>query len=454
MAKANKQSIENSQDNNIINGSPTKEFFISMLIKDITLRDAIGDLIDNSVDAAKKNANSRDNLKGFWIKVTANESRFEIHDNCGGIEAKIAQEYAFKFGRDKEHKLSPYSIGQFGIGMKRAFFKIGNNIELKSTALKSSFDLSINVGKWRDNNDNWNFTLTNKQIKNTALNKTSTRINITSLSDDAKANFGAKAFHTSLKDEIEREHIYHLNKGLKIYINDNELSARELKFASNVEFKPAHWHHKFENGLKVTVYAGVGEDKGNEGGWYIFCNERLITGPNTTEDTGWTGSGKDGVALYHDQFYRFRGYVFFDAADASMLPWNTTKTGMNLDSPEYKFVRQNMISLMRPVMTFMNQLKKEKEKNTPESEQILNNKIKKTPIVSLTKVIADRTKFSKVFTYPTVKVKIDKTGEGKISYNKPYKKIDKIKEKLGITTLADVGSYTFDYYYQNEIGDK
>ena len=442
-----------NQADNIIDGSPTKEFFITMLIKDINLRDAIGDLIDNSVDAAKFNTKNPTSLKGFYIKVTANKTRFEIEDNCGGIEVDIAQEYAFKFGRDKKYKLNPHSIGQFGIGMKRAFFKIGNHIDLNSVAQKSSFNMHIAVSDWRKNENDWNFVLDRKMIQKSPLDKCGTRITVTNLSEDAKANFDLASFHTSLKDEIEREHIYHLSKGLQIYINDKELNSRELKFSSNSEFKPAHWHHKFESGLKVDVYAGVGEDKGSEGGWYIFCNDRLITGPDTSADTGWTGIGKDGVAIYHDQFYRFRGYVFFDSVDASKLPWNTTKTGMNLDSHEYKYVRQQMINMMKPVMTFMNLLKKEKEKNTPDSERQLNNKIANVPVVNLTKIIANKTKLEKIFTYPVVKVKISKTGNGKITYSKPYEQIDKVKSRLGLTRLPDIGEYTFDYFYKNEIED-
>ena len=39
-------------DKKIINAAPTKELFISMLIRDVTLRDAIGDLLDNCIDGA------------------------------------------------------------------------------------------------------------------------------------------------------------------------------------------------------------------------------------------------------------------------------------------------------------------------------------------------------------------------------------------------------------------
>jgi hypothetical protein len=65
------------------------------------------------------------------------------------------------------------------------------------------------------------------------------------------------------------------------------------------------------------------------------------------------------IPKYHNQYARFRGFVFFDCDDASLLPWNTTKTAMSMDSPLYKAVRQQMITMMRPVITFLNQLKEE-----------------------------------------------------------------------------------------------
>ena len=39
---------------NIIEGSPTKQFFIDMITRDISIEDAIMDLIDNSIDGANR----------------------------------------------------------------------------------------------------------------------------------------------------------------------------------------------------------------------------------------------------------------------------------------------------------------------------------------------------------------------------------------------------------------
>ena len=41
---------------NIIEGSPTKQFFIDMITRDISIEDAIIDLLDNSIDGANRMA--------------------------------------------------------------------------------------------------------------------------------------------------------------------------------------------------------------------------------------------------------------------------------------------------------------------------------------------------------------------------------------------------------------
>ena len=77
-----------------ITSEPTKNLFITMLVKDLTLKDAIEDLVDNSVDAAKHIAKDPNNLNGFHIEIQLNKAGFEIKDNCSGLEAEDARNNA------------------------------------------------------------------------------------------------------------------------------------------------------------------------------------------------------------------------------------------------------------------------------------------------------------------------------------------------------------------------
>jgi hypothetical protein len=53
--------------------------------------------------------------------------------------------------------------------------------------------------------------------------------------------------------------------------------------------------------------------------------------------------------------------VFFDSNSPSALPWNTTKTGVDTDSPLWRSVQAEMLKLMRPIITFLNAVKNEKD---------------------------------------------------------------------------------------------
>ncbi|PHK27312.1 hypothetical protein VF13_41695, partial [Nostoc linckia z16] len=87
-------------DHNVIEGNPTKTFFIEMITRDISIRDAILDLLDNSIDGANRiNPESYSNL---YVEITINKDSFEVKDNCGGFSLETAKKYAFRFGRPDE----------------------------------------------------------------------------------------------------------------------------------------------------------------------------------------------------------------------------------------------------------------------------------------------------------------------------------------------------------------
>jgi len=122
----------------MIDASPTKDFFISMLVKDIPLIRAVIDLVDNSIDGARRIRDDK-NYDGLWINLELSQDRFKIADNCGGIPLEVAQKYAFRFGRPSDAPQTEYSVGQFGVGMKRAIFKFGNRFKVISSHPEAYF---------------------------------------------------------------------------------------------------------------------------------------------------------------------------------------------------------------------------------------------------------------------------------------------------------------------------
>lgn len=460
-------------DPNKIDARPTKELFINMLILDLRLRDAIGDLVDNSVDAARTiigQAQQMDQSPDVLleslrydelaIKMTLSPTQFIIEDNCGGMEASVARDFAFRFGRDAGAPPTPGSVGRFGIGMKRALFKLGKKFQIKSVAKNSSFTIKVDVEDWSSKSAwDFDFSQLRENLPDANPRDRGLRIEVTDLNPDVANLLGTTAFESDLGDELSSENQFNINRGLTISVNSKDLPAKALVMLSSPDFKAGRFKETYlvrdESGedvdVNVHIIAGIGEAELADGGWYIFCNDRLVAGAEQTGVSGWTGQYSDGVAKYHDQFERFRGYVFFSSVNAEVLPWNTTKTSMNMDSRLYREVRAKMIEMMRPVITFLNLLKKEKEGGNPAENQPLNLKVSQTSAVSVLEIPEDQqdTKFVPPTAPPPVRAE---SNEQKIGYAAPKVKIDKVKKSLKVTTLKEVGELTFEYYYQNEVG--
>lgn len=456
-------------DKSIINAAPTKELFISMLIRDVTLRDAIGDLLDNCIDGALK-LRPNGYYKGLKVEIELDTTKghFKINDNCGGIPVDIAREHAFRFGRNS-HKVqhTKHSVGVFGIGMKRALFKLGKKFSVESVSNNSSFDMEVDVDQWKDlkvnDIESWQFVFNNyKEGLKTEYpaQKRGTKITVTNLNKDVIESFKTDQDLDELIKELEREHLYSIDKGLKITINGRLLKAPELRLLASRAIKPSIWEHGTGK-VKVRIVAGVSEQEkyGPNGGWYVFGNNRLILGPDHTEKTGWGVKKPIRIPEYHSQFYRFRGYVFLSAEDPQDLPWNTSKTNMDLDSPVYRTILQQMILMMRSVIDFLNKLHDEKNafekgliRTTPLQRAIETSKSYELSAVLTTKKLTSNNLF--IFPEPAERVVSKKPKPIWIRFEITSKESDLIKGYFENDDLGKIGREIFDYFLVREVGTK
>ncbi|MEH2226452.1 O-methyltransferase [Nostoc sp.] len=255
-----------SDNPRLIHAEPTKDLFIYMLVRDIPLIRAIIDLVDNSVDGAT-HLQSNENYEGLWIKILVNEEYFQIQDNCGGITVNDAEEYAFKFGRANDAELTPKSIGRFGIGMKRAFFKIGKKFTVESTTSSSKFVVSEDVEEWKKK-DEWTFEFSEVQEDSDyESNDIGTRILIEKLHENVSDDLGLENFISQLKQELTIAYSLKINKGLSISINDEVLSPTPLNFRTSDTIKVAKFEkeynyfgsHEIDTPVQVRLYAGVSD---------------------------------------------------------------------------------------------------------------------------------------------------------------------------------------------------
>lgn len=440
--------------NKKIDASPTKDFFISILVRDIKLVDAISDLVDNCVDGARR-LRLDGNYNGLHLTLEAKPECFVIADNCGGISAKIAREYAFRFGRPVNVENTPHSIGQFGVGMKRALFKMGGIIKIESTSPDSKFVINIDVDAWKSpehvdehGKERWDFEFeTLEENMSNPVEKCQTIITVTKLHEGIANEFKLENFVTRLIANIEEAHQSAIGNGLEIVVNEIDLKYRQSSLLSSKIIQPCFKTlgiQSKEKPVTVRVYAGISDAKLIDAGWYVFCNDRLVLRADKSQATGWDQE-INGVHMPkpHYQFARFRGYVFFDSDSADVLPWNTTKNGVDIESSLFQRAKLEMINAMRPVIDFLNSLDNEMDTEST----VLQAKVNEAKPALLRNITA-----SMVFVYPKVtdaNIANETPKEGRISYLASYDEIDRIKELTGCKSNPSVGLATFNYFLKS-----
>ncbi len=428
-----------------------------MLGKDLSLRRAILDLIDNSIDGAKRlRGNAR--LDGLWIRIETTPSTFKITDNCGGISVDIARNYAFRFGRPVEMEATPHSIGQFGVGMKRSLFKLGKQFEIESVTKFSKFIIDVNVDEWKLN-PKWEFEFKELQegVEN-SLDSIGTKITVTSLHSAVSNEFTLENFIAQLRNDLASAYSNFIAQGLSITLNVTPVNFYPTDLLTSKDLQPAYqevtMNEQDKLPLTIKMYTGIGKSEPQDAGWYIYCNGRLVLGPDQTIVTGWGEKGSNSIPKFHNQFSRFRGYVFFDSDDASRLPWNTLKTGVDTDSVEYRGIRQKMLSMARPVIDFLNELDNEKDTGDTQRTNLVE-KAEKAKETTKAEVALPLFEFKiedakPVFKPTGLELGVLKPKEVTISYKRPIQDVEKIKECLKVTNYREVGEKTFEYYKDME----
>ncbi len=436
----------------VVSALPTKALFVDMLTKDISLPSAIMDLIDNCVDGALR-VRGKDSLGGLVVNLTVNDREFQIKDNCGGIPLDIARNYVFRIGRPPDAPSVEGSVGLFGVGMKRALFKLGRRFEVYSRSNGDSFSVKVDVDSWQKEEE-WEFPLNVESgAEIDSKRESGTSIRVLQLSTGVSSQFGLPSFTSKLLSEISARHQTYLERGLTITVNEETVVATMVKFG----YIPNRLHPAYEemriNNVTVKLFSGIGEGgppARNEAGWYVYCNGRMVVRADQTELTGWGTFGTNRIPRYHHQFARFRGCAFFNSVDPSKLPWNTTKDGLDVEAELYRTVRLRMASHMRPVITFLNRLDAELDQ-PDEDKRVLGAMLDEADYVipaSIPKLDSGRKFF---FESPTPKA--IPALNTRISFSRPRSAVDAVKRCLRVRTNREVGERTFDWYLENECED-
>jgi hypothetical protein len=360
-------------ESDVVNASPTKSFFVRMLTRDIALSDAILDLIDNSLDGALRlSAGRNPEYDKYIIKITLNSDRFQIEDNCGGIPRDIAINYAFKMGRDPddERDSDTETIGSYGIGMKRAIFKMGKSAVVKTMHDKDSYQIPI-AETWLNEQDWTKLPLE----KISSLGFVGTVIEVEKLYDGVSKHFRSESFKNELISSIGHHFTSFIEKGLVVKVNDIKVEPSFIRILmSNSNKGPApYFYKKTIDDVEVTITVGLNasdgissDDEGGDdtnpfteprtlvsSGWTIFCNDRAIIVGDKTRLTGWG----DGLPLFHAQFSIITGIVDFRSTNVDKLPITTTKRDLDTSSDIWLETRNKMKEGLRIWVNYTNKWK-------------------------------------------------------------------------------------------------
>ena len=193
----------------------------------------------------------------FWHRIGL---RFWI--TVAGFQ-KTSPRDAFMLGRpDLRQDAKLETVGVYGIGMKRAIFKMGRHCVVTSQPDTGPYKVEI-TSEWLEEDGNWKLPLTEIAKK---FPDDGTRIAVTDLYDGVSRQFDEKksSFVSDLVKEISRLYALIIEKGFKVYVNSKKevepvdlvlLTPNELAKGRGPQIEPYVFVGDFE-GVHIDLVVG------------------------------------------------------------------------------------------------------------------------------------------------------------------------------------------------------
>ena len=366
---------------NQANAQPSKRFFVDMLVRDIELADALLDLLDNCVDGILRNTDpdpaDPEPYAPYWANFVIGPDHFQLDDNCGGIPIDLARKKAFAIGKPDPitGEDAKATVGMYGIGMKRAIFKLGRNAAVRSWS-DEPFEVTINAA-WLAS-DEWT-ALPLATMDEDHFTHKGTKVSVNELNDQVKAEFGNPNFVQIFSRRVSSVYALIIEKGFSISIRREVseplplpikgkpfllLSAPDPK-SESVPIAPVVYKGRLL-GVDIELYAGMyrripdreeqdsdenTKNRSDEAGWTVACNDRVVIDKDRSWVTGW---GESAVPNFHNQFIAITGLVLLTSDNPGLLPLTTTKRGVDHGTAIYSLVKDMMREATKKLTDFTN----------------------------------------------------------------------------------------------------
>jgi hypothetical protein len=259
----------------------------------------------------------------------------------------------------------------YGIGMKRALFKMGKNSVVRSQHQGEAYEVKI-TERWLKDDSNWELQL--QPILN-ILEEDGTEILIHDLNPSVASEFDLQAsdFLGELSKEIARLFALIIKKGFSVHLNGVEVKPEKLDILYSSDFssstvQPYGFKASFEQ-VEIDIIVGFYRQLATveevdadvdipreeiKAGWTVVCNDRVVLYRDRSGRTGW---GIGDVPNYHPQFRSIAGVVHFSSNRSDNLPLTTTKRGIDISSPVYMFALKYMQEGVRKFIDYTNKWK-------------------------------------------------------------------------------------------------
>lgn len=322
-------------------------FLQDILTKDISTLDALYDLVDNSIDAARNSIIQNGNYEkdvmglpksyeGYKVHIDISLESICIEDNCFGMQKETLANDAFYIARQSQHQ---YGIGQYGIGLKRSLLKMGEQYHffIDNGRQCYEFDFSKHSFNGSENKIPAKEEASRGDIK--------TRFTVTRIYSEIQGEISNRRWLENALAGFKDRYSLYFSKGFEITIDYNGesmgLITSSLPGIRRSGPVSPTYQKKNIDGVKVIIQSGIhekyylkNEEKyslsvnktlTNDFGIYFICNDRVIVKASTSHNHGWK-------TKWHSEYNGFICLVHFISEEPNKLPWNTAKNGMREDS--------------------------------------------------------------------------------------------------------------------------
>jgi len=333
--------------------TPDKEVLIS-ISKDIDLYRGICEMIDNSIDNWILNGKENGLFIDIFMDQTKNAIFYE--DNSGGIKEDVLPLIIQPDGTERTSEEE--TIGIFGVGAKRALIALSKHSETISRyPSEDTFKIILDV-EWLEN-DKWEIP----QFKTDPIEEGHTKFILKNL------NFTInRDIIQNLMDLVSETYYFYLTEHeMKIKFNGSEL---ESKIFDAWSYPLNGWHpreyqfiiHEKSDVVRCSIIVGLMLESSQKGnfGFDLFCNDRRILKEVIDYRLGFK-KGTDALGSPHSTIAWFRGIIRINGKNKHM-PWNSSKSDLNMLHPVYKKLYEWIIKLCKPYVQLNRRIYSESDK--------------------------------------------------------------------------------------------